>query len=769
MAERVLPVAQVRLYEPGQEFQAKYDGFAQRDIVAELFAEGKVAVNTVDRRASGLPQPGDYRAQITAAMALSDPRLNCVVARPFLDTSQAIGQGHFTLVGGYWTALEGLGLEREVKLYQYDGRPGQTTGAISKFTLPADPVICLSLYRAEPGPEQDWEASPPYTEIHFGISERDEWALALPYGSPMFLLRRYGDKWQKVQESEHSVVVPTLEGFAKGQRMLLWLAVWRQKLVISTDGFASDMWIYELPGEAVRIPRGKISLWHNAGQWMFSVIPIKMVPAVLMSEPIEAGYDTHDSSGELILNYRHRPVVSDEGIVLAECEVTDDTSERAELAVTQRSWKAVISPYTHYEPDVGTDPETGESVSFSTDVSPELYSVQIGQFAEVEAVGPVEYADASETVKLVTGDHPQHLHGVAYDLRLDNQDGRYAGLREYQRIEVELGWQMSDNSTITTPVFSGYVVEPVAYVESGGRSEVELSSLDGVIRLRDEKCDGRVPAFDNWPVKTAFEWVLDRCGIPRGAQDLEDTGARLSAGEPEEPLWLPEPGRSWLEFLEEMAQYDYGAVIYFDAEGRFRKVCPYCRQKRTPQDVLQHDGTAEGACSSDIAWELYTRSGSASNADEEGEILAIAKPRLSLSSRDYANYVCVCGVGRDGRPLRSTVYDAASLYDNTADRYIGWRKMEVRALRTATTQAELNRLAQSLFTDLSRKPEYIHIVTPLCAGMRIGQVIKVHGAESVGGGGQLYRISAVSHELIRRRGRIATTSVTARWLGEAEN
>jgi len=44
MAERVLPVAQVRLYEPGQEFQAKYDGFAQRDIVAELFAEGKVAV-----------------------------------------------------------------------------------------------------------------------------------------------------------------------------------------------------------------------------------------------------------------------------------------------------------------------------------------------------------------------------------------------------------------------------------------------------------------------------------------------------------------------------------------------------------------------------------------------------------------------------------------------------------------------------------------------------------------------------------------------------
>jgi len=769
MAQRVSPVANVKLYEPGQEFQAKYDGFAQRDIVADLFSQARVAVNMVDREGLGLPQPGSYETYVPAAMVLEDARLNCVVARPFLDTSQAIGLGHFNLEAGYWTALHNLGLQEEVKLYQYDGTAGQTTGVVSRFTLPADPVFCVSLYRADPSPDHDWEACPPYTEIHFGIAERDEWALALPYGSPMFLLRRYGSQWQRVHEAERSVTIPTLEGFARGQRVFLWVGVWRGKLVISTDGFASDIWVYELPGEAIRIPSGKISLWHNAGQWMFSVLPTKMATAVLDSEAIEAGYDTQASTSELILNFRHRAVVSDAGAVLAECSVVDSTDERTDLTVTQRAWRAAIAPYTHFEAGVGVDPETGQSVSFGTDVSPELYSVQIGQFAEVEALEPVEYTDASDTVKVVTGDHPQGLHGVQYDLRLDNQQGQYVDLGEYRRTAIELGWKMSDDSTITSPVFQGYIVEPATYVESGGRSEVEMSSLDGITRLRDEKCDGRVPVFDNWPVKTAFQWVLDRCGLPRGAQDLEDTSARLSAGQPEEPLWLPEPGRSWLELLLEMAEYDYGAAVYFDPTGKLRKTCPYCRQKRTAADVLLHDGTLTGACNSEVAWELHTRPAVAEAPDDEGEVLAIAKPRLSLSARDYANYVCVCGVGEDGRPLRSVVYDPGSLYDKSSDSYVGWRKMEVRALQSATTQAELNRLAQSLFVDRSRKPEHIHIITPLCAGMSIGQVIRVQGAEQTGCGGQLYRITSVGHRLIRKRRRLATTSVTARWLGEEES
>jgi acetolactate synthase-1/2/3 large subunit len=62
-------------------------------------------------------------------------------------------------------------------------------------------------------------------------------------------------------------------------------------------------------------------------------------------------------------------------------------------------------------------------------------------------------------------------------------------------------------------------------------------------------------------------------------------------GEPESPLWLPEPGRGWLEFLQAVARFDYGAAVFVDAEGRFTKACPYCRTLRTAADVAQHDGS----------------------------------------------------------------------------------------------------------------------------------------------------------------------------------
>ena len=151
---------------------------------------------------------------------------------------------------------------------------------------------------------------------------------------------------------------------------------------------------------------------------------------------------------------------------------------------------------------------------------------------------------------------------------------------------------------------------------------------------------------------------------------------------------------------------------------------------------------------------------------ELAEIVALARPRRSLSERDYVNYVAVCGVDQAGRPLRSTVYDPASLYDASSDRFVGWRKMEVAALRHYTTEAEVNRLAQEMLAERSRRPEYLSLLTPLEPGMRIGQVLEVCGGEQVGAGGQLYRIVGLRHRLERRPRRLALTWVKAKWMGE---
>jgi len=760
MAQRVHPVAQVNLYEPGREYQVTYDGFAQYDVIGDLIRSNRITIQPTDMAMLG--RPG---LQVPSAMLVDHPKVNAVIARPFLDTSQSIGLGHFTTQGGAWVALPDHGLQGEVQLFQYDGTANEVTGALSNFTLPTNPVFAISLYRSDPPPDHDWEQAPPCTEIHFGVAETDEWALCIPYGAPMFIMRRQGGVWYKAANSERSVRVPTLEGFSSGQRLLLWMGVWRGKFVFSTDAFAEDIWVYEIPGWELRVRCGKISVLHNAGQYMFSFFPIAMPTAVLDSSPIEAGYNTQDSSGELGLNYRHLAVINDSGEPLQEVEVTDTTDSREDLTPTQRAWRATLAPYVHSQQNVGIDPDSGLPVGFQTMVSPQLFSVTIGQYPQVDELEPPDKVDIASYVESTEGDHSDRLRGVRYDLALDNQLGQYADIEEYRKISIDLGWRLSDDSQQLSRTITGYLVAPPPTVYGGGEAELEATVLDDIVRLRDEKCDGRAPVFDNWLVTDVFHWVLDRCGIPRSKQSLEDTGVRLSMGEPEAPLWAVEAGRSWLEFLEEVAQYDYEAAIFFDEQGNFVKACPHCRQHRTAANVTEHDGTPGGACDSTVSWYLYTRASVAADPMAPGEILALRKPRLSLSARDYVNYVAVCGVGKDGQPIRSVIYEPASLYDPTSDEFVGWRKMEVQALPNYTTQAEVNRLAQEIFSKRSRRPEFIYLLTPLEPRVKIGQILVVRGAEQVSATDQAYRIVGLHHTARREQHHPATTSIKARWIG----
>ncbi len=767
MATRLAPVAEVDLVDAGQRFRVKYDGFARADLVAELLASGRARSNYVDWQGEAAVGAA---ASHSAAMVVGRGELNAVIARPFLDHSQSIGLGHFTPVAGTWQELKGLGLPNEVKLYQSDGSPNKVTELESRFELPHNPVFCVSLYRAEPAWDHDWAAMPPRTEIRFGIAGRENWALVMPYGGSMFLAYNGDAGWERVPETEMSVLVPTLEGFASGQRLFLWVACLRDRIVMSTDGFASELWVYEQPGRPLRIPGGKLRLRHVGGQWMVSLLPIKMATAEIDGAGIDFGYATDDSQGELLLQAQRRPVVDNDGVVLAEAVVTDTTASRDDLTVTQRSWRATIVPHEHVQEAVGTDPETGEPVDFRTCVSPELYSVQIGQYAEVTDSGQPEVTGIAADVVALEVDRSLRAPTAACEIELDNQLGRYADVEEHRRVHVRVGWETEPGQTSTYAVMSGYLVEPPPAIGPGGRSELTVSLLDPAVRLRDEKADGRCPRFDGWPVKDVFHWVLDRCGLARVEQDLEDTGTVLSAGQPERPLWQPEPGRSWLEFLAEVARFDYNAGMFFDETGTFVKACRHCRSKRTAEDVAQHDGGANGACPSAVDWELYTRGETASDPEAPGEVLRLDRPRRTLSAQEFANYVMVAGLGGDGQPVAAALYDPASLYDPGSDRYVGWRKMHVEALEGYASQDTVNRLCRELFAELSQRPEHIRIATPLLPEMRIGDVVAVAGGESAGVAGQKYRVTAVRHRLDSRRddAGAAVTVIEARWIGTAE-
>lgn len=754
MPERKHPVTRVRLYDPGQRYVQRYDGFGHHAVAAELWRTQAISCDTISPGDLGVGAGVGDPSPVPRAMLLDHPELNCLICRPFLDTKQQLGLEHLDLVRGRWLALPGLGMDAEVRLYQYDGMQEGATGAVSRFTLPRNPVVCVSLQRNNPRPGRDWGSEPPGTTIQLGVGSQHEWSLVLPYGGSPLVMRRADGEWVRLANGGGSGRPGGLEGYGSGGRLLVWLGVWRGRLVVSTDGFAKDLWVCPTGPERIEVGAGRIGLWHNAGQWAFSIIPVKMVAAELNSEAIETGYDTEACAGELMLSARSQAVMDEAGQELAGVSVVDSTAERSDLTSTQRAWRCSLEPYLHEE--------TGPA--FQTAVSPELYSVQTGQYPEIVDSGAAGWTDISDDVESVRGGASNDGRASAYTVEMDNSLGQHANTGEYRRASLELGWLMGDDATQYAAVADGYLVEPEPAVLAGPRSRMLAAIIDPMVRLRDEKCDGRAPVFDGWPVRNVFAWVLDRCGIPDAMRELEDTGTVLSTGSPERFLWQVEPGRTWGEFLEEAAAFDYRAGVFFREDGVLVKACRHCRVGRTPGDVTSHDGTLSGACGDEVRWELYTRSALAAEPDAPGAVLSIERPRESLLQADFANYVAVLGVGPDGRPVRSVVYEPGSLFDADSQVYVGWRKMDVTALETYTTQAEANRLAQELFRERSSRPEHVLVTMPLEPGMRVGDLVRVNGAETVGASGQVYRVAEVSHRVRRGPGQAATTQVKARWL-----
>lgn len=757
MARRKHPVARLRLYGRGQRHYTRYEGFGRYDMMAEAWRSGQVRANLVNAEDLGTGAGLAGRAEISAAQLVDHPELGMLICRPFLDTAQAIGLGHFDLVGGQWTELRGLGLGNETKLYQYDGRAPGATGAVSRFTLPRNPVICVSVQRAMPEAGRDWASEPPYTEVQLGVGTGNEWAVTLPYGGPARVLRRVAGEWKAVGNAPGGSRLSRLEGHGPGERLLLWVAVWSGRLVVSTDGFEEDVWVCTIADGEVGIAEGKIALWHNAGQWTFSVLPVRMVETTLDRQPLEAGYDTEASSGEIRFDLRRVPVRNDAGEIIGDVAVADTTAVTQGLKNTQRTWRATLTPSKH----ASDDPV------FETWVSPELYAVQVSQWPELVDTGASSWQEISDDLLTVEAEPGNASRGGLCELTLDNRIGQYAKAGEYQRCRVEAGWVLDDGTVRYHAVADGYLVEPAPATEGGAGSRLQACIVDGICRLRDEKCDARSPVFDGWPVREVFEWVLDHCGIPAVERELEDTGLLLSEGNARRPLWQVEPGRSWWEFLREVAEFDHRAALVVSSEGVLRKVCRYCFKARTAEDVDGHDGSAAGACEQAVAWELYTRPQAVSEPDEAGAVLRIERGRRSLYGREFSNAVSVKGATPSGAPLQALAMASDSLYEPQSPRYVGWRKMSVLERLTYTTQEDVNRLALEFLRDRAREPEMIGVTVGLLPELKVGDVVRIRGAEEVGASDALCRVCAVRHVVRRGATGSAQTVLEAQRIEEA--
>ena len=256
----------------------------------------------------------------------------------------------------------------------------------------------------------------------------------------------------------------------------------------------------------------------------------------------------------------------------------------------------------------------------------------------------------------------------------------------------------------------------------------------------------------------AIAWVLEAFGIGPEQYDLEDTGAILTSGDYEEPLWQPERGRRVLDFLRELVEKGSRHGAIWCENGVIKTGCRFCRTKRTPDNWQSHcdNGWQSSGClAADIErtgnpdgvdLELYARpSGDDFDPDDVGIVVALQRYTARVDSQDYANYVSVQGRTADGDILTAVAFNQAQIDE------LKWLVPRIETDAALNTQAAVNARAQDLLNELSHKAVFIRGTVLWEPAIRPGRVVRVHGAERLGVDGQKFRIVSVSHSIRRDR------------------
>jgi len=308
---------------------------------------------------------------------------------------------------------------------------------------------------------------------------------------------------------------------------------------------------------------------------------------------------------------------------------------------------------------------------------------------------------------------------------------------------------------------------------------VTLTAYDVATQLATARAQGREPVFDGWLLTDVISWCLARAGIPEDKRvigtHIEDLQMRLPKGDRLRPAWQIRPGRSLLEFLQELlSEVAAGAVLWVDEDGNVHVGCRYCRTRRNPEDWMLHDGWASDGClaadqertgGTGIDFIFFTRPQKVpedQQTEGPGEIIRLLRRQRASQPEDYVNRVVAIGRPRQGgQPWVVGYFEAdAVVYSDDADeKFVGFYVDDVVILPAASSEAELGRAAWEEYRDRAHRPQIVEVTVPFFQSveLRPGRVFEIRGAEAADLDGARFRITRVHHMLNRTR--ISTTTV----------
>lgn len=705
-----------------------------------------------------------------------------------------------------------------------DAQNGRCVAAtFIEFGITGDRSFCLKLSNVSP-PTLTWRDAQ-YTNGDWRFLSAYRTEGADNWGAEILK----GDRWASGEQS--------------GEKYI-WLGCFANGIAISTDAFTQSTIFFPYPvqepqGAAaadcrlpVLVKPGPIEIKHYGGKWRFAFLPVVMPVAGYVTSPVyPLAYPWGQNPKAPQVSIGQREVwdlvagklqyapsaLNPSQPALAVGQDVVGNATWSKLKATDFAYQYLVTVPTAadqvqctagngFGDNQANKLAPGTALSFWTSRSPEVNSADYsrGSYAVANEIGLSAYVPAKGASVVQSAE----AAGKTGQVELDNQAGQWAGYVQDQtprRLILWGTWQM-DDGTDEQPLagtFNGYLGERASN-QKGGKVSLSADLYDVAQFLMDAQSDGSTPPLDGWPLSnrlapgaTAWHYLFEYLGLPWVGEDLGNpTGGGidyLNRGPLGRLLWLCDQGRSWKDFLDEIAVFAGCAGIWVE-NNQVVVGCPYCHAIRSgdpAQGYLYwplHNGPDSYGCNlHDIAtsgnnWGVHFplffngKDGVAlygpvaEDARSRYLIYDLDPPRLMVDEK-YANHVGVTGPCYVLPNLDSytTVWaDWPSIHGTGTFSYHGYclGRAKKRAFEYEWANSSLirTRLAMMLGPAWALRPEYLGVSIPFAPWAQVGQVFSIAGGQRHALHGKCYRIVGVEHQGISPK-HPDCTKLTGRFIG----
>lgn len=710
---RRYPIASCRIYRPGGGHGLITDpGYEWYDVLLERVGNLDPAeAGTYTWDAAGVPQLELLPQVGLTCRPLVIPQDTRLAERP---GTGVLGIG-FMVAGGRWSEwrpILGGGMDRTIRLAQWDASANVAWAATSTWWLVEDPSFAVSLAVCEPPAAQD-AANPSRIQIGFGAGE---WAIELHSLYGLRLMR-----WSRA--AAQYVVVLELPA-ARRQASEMWILVRcvRGRIAISTD-LGSTYAVYVDPAGPVRVAPGAVQVrgwgwraifgvhqvkyrggaWESPDRRMYRTRPDALAPSITAWS---AWYPRYPEAP-------HPPMGS---TILARVYDPDGRTERDTV---------------RYQASIVPDAYWPENAPWPQYRAPSLHSVLVQYPMAAEAATGESDTPWDGHIEEIRIDHPEELDQSTATIvvRLESAEGMWDESWRFRRVEVYLGWRLDDGTDDLTLVFTGYITEMA--VEQEGPGEVVLTvTAEAAAPEKHGQWETTRP-YGGMALNDALDAVLGAI-LPDIATDWHPRGAEITLppGSAERPAFARDIGDSRWAIIEKMCQH--GGMEYGIREDGTRYTVPV----GWVSEAVQH------------TWE-------AAGTDLEALPLRV---RIRYEYGDGASAVVAQGADAAGRPIRAYIDTHAE--EQPGSRHIPWRQARVETVSEPCTESHLSRIAVQMYDEAVVRPA-IEVAAPVHLGLRRRDRVRITGTGLGEADTADYYVRTLSHTF-RADGELSTEATLAR-------